>query len=150
MEKLFLNNTQIKTINGLINFIKKFDGENILINDNEISLFNLLDITDENVKPSELVNLFMKNRKNIRSIIKYISNNKNNLDIERMRKFIDYRSKYSNVSNTKDFLTLMYGYDIGMEKFKKEQNKFSKYYYINYYLGLGFTEEESLEKISET
>jgi len=122
--------------------------ENVIkINGDESFLFKILEISDEKIKPFEIIDIFIKNKKQIRSVIKYIENNKTNIDIDRMVKFLNYKMMNLNDSNSKTFLCLMYGDEIGNEKFKNNQKQFSKYYDKNYYINLGFTEEEALEKI---
>jgi hypothetical protein len=149
MSNLSFNNCNIKTVNGLVNFFISLEDESIDINGDVYEIFKIFEINDNTLTPESLINIFVSHKKSIRSISKYLSNNKNFIDIDRLNSFISYKLTNPNDSNSKTFLTLMYGEKIGLEKFSQQQNKFSKYYDINYYLSQGFSESEAKIKIEE-
>jgi G:T-mismatch repair DNA endonuclease (very short patch repair protein) len=149
MSNLFLNDCNIKTIKGLVNFFVDLKDESIEIKGDIYKIFKIFEIEDNTINPKEILDIIFKNKKSVRSISKYLSNNKGFIDIDRLISFIDYKLTNPNDSNSKKFLTLMYGETLGLEKFEHQKNKFSKYYDINYYLSQGLTEDEAKLKIQE-
>jgi hypothetical protein len=147
MEILF-NNFRIKKISSLIHFLSKTDGDIVISGDLNF-IFNLFDITDNKITPDELIDVILNNRKSIRSIVKYISNNKTNIEIDRLNKFIEHKINNPYDANSELSLKLMYGEEKGLKLFKQQQTKFSKYYDVNYYVSLGMTLIEAENKIKE-
>lgn len=149
MNNLIINGHKIKKPSGIIYVFSNLQNNNVVVDGDKNEIINLLEITDQKITPDSLINFFITFSKNIRSLINYISHNKEDLDIERMCKFIEYKKIKPSDSNSEKALKLMYGDKIGSEKFKQQQTKFSKYYDIDYYINLGFSITESLEKIEE-
>lgn len=148
MTDLYFNNYHIKKISSLIYCLNNTDND-ITISGNVMSIFNLFNISDNTLNPLDLINVLFNNRKSVRSIVKYITNNKSNVDIDRLNKFIQHKLKNPYDANSENYLKLMYGNDKGLELFKEQQNKFTKYYDVNYYTNLGFSMEDAKIKIKE-
>lgn len=149
MNKLMFNNYPIKKPSSVINVFKKFQDLDIEITGDLNELFDVFGITDTITEPKVLIDFILENRKNIRSIVNYIKNNTSDIDIPRLLRYIQYRQTNPFSSNNEIGLKLMYGDEKGLELFTQQQNKFVKYYSVEYYMGLGYSEEESLIKIQE-
>jgi hypothetical protein len=144
---LYLNSKIIKTKNSLLTTLIK--DEDIVITGDVIKLKDILKIKDKSVDYNLLLTTIIKYKKNIRSIIKYINNNKNKIEIDRLINFIEYKKTNTNDSGSYKYLTLMYGEDIGSNMFNTQKQQLSKYYNIDYYVSLGLTKDEALVKITE-
>lgn len=149
MSKLLFNKYPINKPSSLTHVFKKIQDDDVEIVGDINILFNVFKITDKKTSPDELLNVILKNRKNIRSIVNYTQYNTNDIDLPRLMKYLEYKQVNPYSSNSEVALKLMYGNERGLELFKKQQNKFSKYYSIEYYVSLGFSYEESLDKIQE-
>lgn len=147
MCKLLINNKCINVISGFVRVLVNLENDNIDVDDNELLQF--LKIEDSEVNSKDLLHILIKYRKNIKSLIKYIERNVTNLDLNRMISYIEFRKINSSDANSEKFYKLMYGDVIGGEKFKQQQNKFSKYYDKNYYIQMGLDEVNALKKIEE-
>ena len=88
MNYLRINGYNIKKPSGVIKVFSKLQDKNIVIEGNKDDIIELLEISDEKITSDEILEIFKKHSKNIRSIIKYISNNKTHIDIIRLNEFI--------------------------------------------------------------
>lgn len=149
MEQLFFNKYPIKKPSSLIYSLKKIGDNSINVYGDITCLYDVLSITDKNVNLTELIEVIDKNRNQIRTIISYVKNNANYVDISRLNEYLEYRKINPFTSNSEIALKLMYGNEIGCEMFKQQQSKFSKYYTTEYYLNLGMSYDESLKLINE-
>lgn len=149
MKELLFNNYKIKTISGIINFFSNLSNNDILIEGDISKIMTIFDITDKEIDINFLIRYMVNQKKYIRSVVKFISNNTNYIDFSRMDEFIKYKCEKPNDSGSKKYLTLMYGESKGLEMFKDRQKKFSKFYDVEYYIKQGYSEKESLEKIKE-
>ena len=149
MGALFFGEFLIKKPSSLVNVIKKIGEKHIEIVGDEYEIFNIFNITDSKISPIEIIKIILENRKQIRTIISYLKNNLNNIDVPRLIEYIEYRKKNPFNSTNEVVLKLMYGNEKGYEIFKKKQINFSKYYTVEYYMSLGLDYDESLKKIQE-
>ena len=149
MEKFLFNEYPIKKHSSLMYALKKIGDTNIDIYGDYYEIFKLFNITDSKTNPKDLLDVIILNRKYIKTIISYLRNNINDIDIGRLLKYIEYRKNKPFTSNTEEVLILMYGEKKGLELFKEQQKKFSKYYTVEYYMGLGLSYDESILKIDD-